>query len=167
MKIMAKPIIVAYEASDQKLLAAAATAQSSSNAAAASQESSLSGGAIAGVAIGSAAGGIILATVLTFLCLRFCLGYRREHDNNGPGRAKRKSGRGGPSYEIEGAGKHEVDSSQSWSPPQHQGSQRSVGHGTYDSSTTARTASDHASELPTLGSPIAGRVELASGEKAG
>ena len=43
---------------------------------------------MAGIAVGSAAGGILLATILTFAFLRFCLGYRRVR-NDPDGASKR------------------------------------------------------------------------------
>ncbi|KAK5165526.1 uncharacterized protein LTR77_009055 [Saxophila tyrrhenica] len=113
LSVMAKPIFVAYESSDQDVLAAATraakTAEPTNGANAASRTSagslengaglssqssssgdSLSGGTIAGIVIGSLGGGILLATIMTFLALRW-LGYRKmpkdgfdEKDQSGP-----------------------------------------------------------------------------------
>ena len=114
MSIIAKPIFVAYQSSDQDVLAAAAKATVSGDSLQAASSSnptpppsgSLSGGTIAGIVVGSAAGGVLIATVLTFVALRFCLGYRRTH-NRTPGGEKTES-------ELQ----HELDSSAKRSSPQ-------------------------------------------------
>lgn len=93
ISILAKPIFVAHQSTDASVLAAAtrmtggqavqtvtktqfqlASGASASNGG----SSSLSGGAIAGIAIGSLCAGVLLATVITFLALRFCMGYRKS-----------------------------------------------------------------------------------------
>ena len=71
---MAKPIFVAYQSSDKALLASATLSSSAPTPTGASR-SSLSGGAVAGIAVGSAAGGI-LAAALFFFALWCCLGFR-------------------------------------------------------------------------------------------
>lgn len=98
--IIAKPIVVAYQASDQAMLAAATAASTLSTAtttSAPSQQTSafspdkgLSGGAIAGITIGAALGGGALIGILIFVLLRFCFGYRRlpTHDVAPPGTAQ-------------------------------------------------------------------------------
>lgn len=76
MRAAAKPIFVAYQASDKQLLVAAQRSSNSSlsNPTGGSGDS-LSGGAIAGIAVGSAAAGIF-AALLFFFSLWFCLGFR-------------------------------------------------------------------------------------------
>jgi len=88
LSVMAKPIFVAFQSSDESMLSAAAAAVDTRPAvtSSASRETgtsssggdSLSGGAIAGIAIGSVLAGMLLATIMTFLALRFCLGYRKS-----------------------------------------------------------------------------------------
>jgi hypothetical protein len=85
MKAMAKPIFVAYQSSDKALLASATitgTGTQPTLTPTSATSNSLSGGAIAGIAIGAAAGGI-LASVLFFLSLWFCLGYRFRRERPG------------------------------------------------------------------------------------
>ncbi|KAK3721348.1 hypothetical protein LTR37_003224 [Vermiconidia calcicola] len=94
LSVLAKAIIVAYESGDDKVFASAERKASSeagrtqdtttvtvgvSTSSSGSQGPRLSGSAIAGIAIGSLCGGILLATVITFLALRFCMGYRRTN----------------------------------------------------------------------------------------
>lgn len=98
--IYAKPIHVAYQSTDQHVLAAASATQptvalstspsslrsltSATNATSGQgsatsshSKSGISGGAIAGIAVGAALGGGALIAALVFFLLRFCFGYRR------------------------------------------------------------------------------------------
>lgn len=79
LSVLAKPIFVAHQSSDQKLLQSAQDEAHGQNTGSntTAGTTSLSGGAIAGIAIGSAFGGILLATLATFVALRFCFGYRK------------------------------------------------------------------------------------------
>ena len=81
MKAMAKPIFVAYQSSDKDVLASA-TLSSSVPTPTGASGSSLSGGTIAGIVVGSAAGGI-LAAVLFFFALWCCLGLRFTRNRAG------------------------------------------------------------------------------------
>ena len=81
MKAMAKPIFVAYQSSDKDVLASA-TLSSSAPTPTGTSGSSLSGGTIAGIVVGSAAGGI-LAAVLFFFALWCCLGFRFTRNRAG------------------------------------------------------------------------------------
>lgn len=117
MKVQAKPIFVAYQSSDQSLLAAATQGAANNDSIlpagtghrAPTAQNSLSGGTIAGIVVGSAAGGIVLATILTFIFLRFCFGYRKMQGRGGQG------GVGGDSKQ------HELDSSLRNLSPHHTG----------------------------------------------
>jgi hypothetical protein len=119
---LAKPILVAYESGDEQVLAEAQRAAASTDAppsttrlditpSSNSSSSSLSGGAIAGIAIGSGIGGIILATALTFLFLRMCLGYRKmPRDSYGQLQGEEKRHRGGNPGELDSHGQiNELD----------------------------------------------------------
>jgi hypothetical protein len=78
MQAVAKPIFVAYQASDQDLLASVTLSSNSSiptPTSASTTGNSLSGGTIAGIVVGSAAGGV-LAALLFFFSMWFCLGFR-------------------------------------------------------------------------------------------
>ena len=142
-RVFAKPIFVAYQSSDQDLLASASQAAASSDSvqptAGTSSETSLSGGTIAGIAIGSAAGGILIATVLTFVFLRFCLGYRRVQN---------KSRKGEP---------HELDSSVRGLTSQHEDRRQHLGW----SATELDSAGNTKNELPLSAHTITDRAELA------
>lgn len=108
LNVAARPIFVAFEEKDQSILSAASkSAASSSNNnnngndnGVGSQSSSsgtsdddkgktsLSGGAIAGIAIGALCAGILITCPLVFLLLRYCMGYRRiSSDEKAAGRA--------------------------------------------------------------------------------
>lgn len=150
-KVHAKPIFVAYQASDKALLAQATRAgaadssagQTSLDETQSQQSDSLSAGTIAGIAIGSAAGGVVIATVLTFLMLRFCFGYRKMHGRGGDDTIQLNAS------EVDSAARYEMDNSGKAGylrPPPSQQSTNSTSN-----------------ELPTE----AGRVELASGWKGG
>ena len=80
--VKAKPIFVAYQSTDQALLAAATMATATrtratynSTSAPVILSSGLSGGAIAGVTVGTISAAF-LGGLATFLMLRFCFGYR-------------------------------------------------------------------------------------------
>lgn len=131
-KVMAKPIIVAYQSSDQAILAAAASATQSGNASVGADSSafqpgspkqadSLSAGTIAGIAVGSAVGGVIFATVLTFVFLRFCLGYRKMRGKPEDDTIQLKA------HEVDGAQRHELDNGTKWPDGGHGHSQQSLG----------------------------------------
>lgn len=143
LKVMAKPIFVAYQSSDQQVLAAASQAAVSNESvqptSAASSGTLLSGGTIAGIAIGSAAGGIVLATILTFIFLRFCLGYRKMQN---------KSRKGEP---------HELDSSVRGLSSQHEDRRHHWGW----SATELDSAGNTRTELPMSGHVVTDRAELA------
>ena len=163
MKIMAKPVIVAYESSDQAVLAAAAKtvgAAGSSATVEVAQNDSLSGGTIAGIAIGSAIGGVLIATVLTFIFLRFCLGYRRMHSHE----AHRTSAK---AYEVEGAAKQELESSDGGTLPRtlsrHADSQRSLHENTNELPSFGRSMSGRTNELASVTSPVGEKPELDGG----
>lgn len=144
-KVFAKPIFVAYQSSDRDVLAAATQAAASNGSlqptAKSSSETSLSGGTIAGIAIGSAAGGILIATILTFVFLRFCLGYRRTQNKSKKGEAE-----------------HGLDSSVRGLSPR----QQDVRHHWKWSATELDSAGNTRTELPLSGHhTINDRVELA------
>lgn len=92
--VLAKPILVAYQATDAKVLAAAsqststqgspsgATPTATSGSLHSNGDGRLSGGAVAGIAIGAVCVGVLLAAAFTFLILRLCLGYRKVPKND-------------------------------------------------------------------------------------
>jgi hypothetical protein len=83
MKAVAKPIFVAYQSSDLDLLASATLSSNSSiPTPTARSKDSLSGGTIAGIVVGSAAGGV-LAALLFFFSMWFCLGFRFSRKRTG------------------------------------------------------------------------------------
>ena len=140
--VLAKPIFVAYQSSDQAILAAATRQTASSTREVSGSDgtgtgipsptSSLSGGAIAGIVIGAIAAGIIIAA-MTFFFLRFCFGYRRvRSESPSPGATT-------------GGGWH-------WRSEQ---SMRRSPH--YQSS---RKSQQPMMELPTIGQTLSGRHEL-------
>ena len=135
-KVFAKPIFVAYQSSDHDVLAAATQAAASNS----STGNALSGGTIAGIVVGSAAGGVLLATVLTFVFLRFCLGYRRTQRKPEKGQTE-----------------HELDSSVRGLSPRNQDPQQRWGW----SATEMDSVGNTRTELPLVGHPITDRAELA------
>lgn len=90
----AKPIFVAYQSSDQAALVAATTTRTREAVATSdgsksfvsptqlsSTRTSLPGGTVAGIVIGVLFAGAMIAAVLTFVILRFWLGYRKRSSN--------------------------------------------------------------------------------------
>ena len=87
LSVEAKPIFVVYQSTDQAILTAAAeatitTISSGSTGGTAVVSStgspSISGSALAGAVVGSMLGAAVLFSVLTFVLLRFCMGYRKQ-----------------------------------------------------------------------------------------
>lgn len=132
IKPAAKPIFVAYEAKDQELLASA-TSNASISAVPESSGNTLSGGTIAGIVVGSAAGGI-LAAVLFFAALWCCMGFRLTRNRVG-GLGKSES-------------HHELAAKEAAMTPQ--------------ADSRAKEGSPHwsATELPSSGQPHSPTIEL-------
>jgi hypothetical protein len=123
LSILAKPIFVAFQSSDQSIIQAArlsahAATQTGAGSSGAnstldvqpSDRDSLSVGAIAGIVVGSAAGGVLFATIITFVFLRFCLGYRRMPKNAPYGYLEGEEKRRGGSMQL-----RELDSTNEYS----------------------------------------------------
>ena len=147
MTVFAKPIIVAYQSSDQAGLAAATetpqpnhgsphvshglTKSAIQSSPSSSGGHALSGGAIAGTVIGAICGAAVVFSALTFVILRFCLGYRRH-------------ARGAPAMTLDS---------------------NHIDHGVPDDSGvqhqyTQEAASGAKYELPSLGQTMSERAEL-------